>query len=73
MILTTNKNPKRWGQVLHDDDLADAIVDRILERGRLLRLDGPSIGETAHLSPRARSARARAARTRATTCCVLRG
>jgi len=37
------EHPKRWGDVLHDDDLADAIVDRILERGRLLRLDGPSI------------------------------
>lgn len=48
MIFTTNKHPKRWGDVLHDDDLADAIVDRILERGRLLRLDGPSL-RTKHL------------------------
>ena len=48
MIFTTNKNPKRWGQALHDDDLGEAIVDRILERGRLLRLDGPSI-RTKHL------------------------
>jgi DNA replication protein DnaC len=48
MVFTTKKNPKRWGAVLHDDDLADAIVDRILERGRLLRLDGPSV-RTKHL------------------------
>jgi DNA replication protein DnaC len=48
MVFTTNKNPKRWGAVLHDDDLAEAIVDRILERGRLLRLDGPSV-RTRHL------------------------
>ncbi|HET9271360.1 MAG TPA: IS21-like element helper ATPase IstB [Vicinamibacterales bacterium] len=48
MVFTTNKSPKRWGAVLHDEDLADAIVDRILERGRLLRLDGPSI-RTKHL------------------------
>ena len=48
MIFTTNKHPKGWGDVLHDDDLADAIVDRILERGRLLRLDGPSV-RTKHL------------------------
>jgi DNA replication protein DnaC len=48
MIFTTNKHPRRWGHVLHDDDLADAIVDRILERGRLLRLDGPSV-RTKHL------------------------
>jgi DNA replication protein DnaC len=49
MIFTTNKHPKRWGPELHDDDLAEAIVDRILERGRLLRLDGPSI-RTKHLA-----------------------
>lgn len=48
MVFTTNKHPRRWGAVLHDDDLADAIVDRILERGRLLRLDGPSV-RTKHL------------------------
>ena len=50
MIFTTNKHPKRWGPVLHDDDLAEAIVDRILERGRLIRLDGPSM-RTKHLPP----------------------
>lgn len=48
MLFTTNKHPKRWGEVLHDEDLAEAIVDRILERGRLLRLDGPSL-RTKHI------------------------
>jgi len=48
MIFTTNKPLDAWGQVLHDKDLAAAIVDRILERGRLLKLDGPSI-RTKHL------------------------
>jgi hypothetical protein len=48
MLFTTNKHPKQWGHALHDEDLAEAIVDRILERGRLLRLDGPSI-RTKHL------------------------
>lgn len=48
MLFTTNKHPKQWGAALHDDDLAEAIVDRILERGRLLRLDGPSV-RTKHL------------------------
>jgi DNA replication protein DnaC len=43
MIFTTNKPLDAWGQVLHDQDLAAAIVDRILERGRLLKLDGPSL------------------------------
>jgi hypothetical protein len=49
MVFTTNKHPRRWGSVLHDDDLAEAIVDRVLERGRLLRLDGPSV-RTKHLA-----------------------
>jgi hypothetical protein len=34
--------------VLHDDDLAVAIVDRILERGRILRFDRAST-RTKHL------------------------
>lgn len=49
MIFTTNKHPNGWGPVLHDDDLADAIVDRILHRGRILKLDGPSL-RTKHLA-----------------------
>src|SRR5882724_5670765 len=48
MVFTTNKPLAAWGSVLHDDDLAQAIVDRVLERGRLLRLDGPSM-RTKHL------------------------
>ena len=48
MIFTTNKPLAAWGRVLHDEDLAQAIVDRVLERGRLLQLDGPSM-RTRHL------------------------
>jgi DNA replication protein DnaC len=48
MIFTTNKSLDAWGRVLHDPDLAAAIVDRVLERGRHLQLDGPSI-RTRHL------------------------
>jgi hypothetical protein len=48
MIFTTNKPLKAWGRVLHDEDLGQAIIDRVLERGRLIRLDGPSI-RTLHL------------------------
>ena len=43
MIFTTNKALKGWGRVIHDEDLAQAILDRVLERGRLVRLDGPSV------------------------------
>src|SRR6516225_10618596 len=48
MIFTTNKPLSEWGKVLHDEDMAAAILDRVLERGRFLRLDGPS-GRTRHL------------------------
>ena len=48
MLFTTNKPLASWGDVLHDEDLAQAIVDRVLERGRLLHLDGPSM-RTKHL------------------------
>ena len=34
MIFTTNKPLSEWGKVLHDEDLAAAILDRVLERGR---------------------------------------
>lgn len=49
MIFTTNKSLNAWGRVLHDDDLAQAIIDRVLERGRLFRLDGPSV-RTLHVN-----------------------
>lgn len=42
MIFTTNKALTAWGRVLHDEDLAHAIADRILERGRMLTAEtGP--------------------------------
>ena len=50
MIFTTNKAPDSWGRVLHDEDLGAAIVDRILERGRVIKLDGPSI-RSKHVDP----------------------
>ena len=49
MIFTTNKPLNEWGKVLHDEDLAAAILDRVLERGRFVQLDGPS-GRTRHLN-----------------------
>ena len=42
MLFTTNKPLAAWGRVLHDPDLAQAILDRVLERGRHLELRGPS-------------------------------
>jgi len=43
MVFTTNKPLSPWGAVLHDEDLARAILDRVYERGRHITLDGPSI------------------------------
>jgi len=42
MVFTSNKETRDWGAVLHDSDLAEAIVDRVLERGEVLRLAGKS-------------------------------
>jgi IstB-like ATP binding protein len=44
-----NKPLTEWGKVLHDEDMAAAILDRVLERGRFIHLDGPS-GRTRHLN-----------------------
>lgn len=35
IVFTTKQAPTRWGAALHDEDLAHAIVDRILHRGGL--------------------------------------
>jgi DNA replication protein DnaC len=42
IVITSNKDPSEWGRVLHDPDLADAIVDRLMERGEVIRLGGKS-------------------------------
>lgn len=42
IVFTTNKPLKRWGEVLHDPELAEALLDRVLERGQHLRLAGAS-------------------------------
>lgn len=42
ILITSNKEPRAWGTVLHDPDLAEAIVDRMMERGEVLRMQGKS-------------------------------
>lgn len=41
-LFTTNKTLRQWGAVLHDNDLAEALLDRILDNGRHLELSGRS-------------------------------
>ncbi|MEM7348024.1 MAG: IS21-like element helper ATPase IstB [Chloroflexota bacterium] len=42
ILFTTNKPLKQWGRVLHDEELARAIIDRTLHHGEYLKLDEPS-------------------------------
>ena len=49
MFLTTNKPLAALGDVLHDGDLAEAILDRLLERGVHFALRGRSY-RTRHLT-----------------------
>ncbi len=49
ILVTTNKPLAAWGDVVHDGDLAEAIVDRLLERGAHFALRGRSY-RTRHLT-----------------------
>ena len=49
MLLTTNKPLAALGAVLHDGDLAEAILDRLLERGAHFAMRGRSY-RTRHLT-----------------------
>jgi DNA replication protein DnaC len=42
VVFTTNKPLSQWGSVLHDSELAEAILDRVLERGVHIELGGKS-------------------------------
>ena len=42
MIITSNKSFAEWGQVLGDDVLATAILDRLLHHCDVLAINGPS-------------------------------
>ena len=41
-IITTNKNPKEWAQLLNDEALAAALLDRILYHCEVIKLSGKS-------------------------------
>jgi DNA replication protein DnaC len=42
LIITTNKSPKEWADVLKDTVLTTALLDRILHRCEIIKLSGPS-------------------------------
>lgn len=61
MLLTTNKPLAALGEVLHDGDLAEAILDRLLERGTHFAMRGRSyrtrhLKEEEHPTPPAKTA-----------------
>jgi len=51
MVFTTNKKLRVCGDLLHDHDLAEAILDRVLERGQHIILRGGRSFRTQHLDP----------------------
>jgi len=42
IIITTNKSPKQWAEILDDEVLATALLDRILYRCEVVKLSGKS-------------------------------
>ena len=67
MLLTTNKPLAALGAVLHDGDLAEAILDRLLERGAPFAMRGRSY-RTRHLKEEDRPPHPRRRRNRPRRC-----
>lgn len=42
VIITTNKSPKQWAETLEDEVLATALLDRLLYRCEVIKLEGKS-------------------------------
>ena len=42
IIVTTNTSPKQWAETLDDEVLATALLDRLLYRCEVIKLDGNS-------------------------------
>lgn len=42
IILTTNRGIAQWGEIFQDTTVAAAILDRLLDRGIVLTINGPS-------------------------------
>ena len=41
-MITTNLEFSRWGQTFGDEQMAAAVIDRVVHHGRLLRFRGQS-------------------------------
>ena len=59
MILTSNQRLRSWGEVFGDDDVATAMIDRLVHHAEILALNGDSYRlRGKDLAPSRRSARA---------------
>ena len=52
IIVTSNKAFSEWGQVLGDDVLAAAILDRLLHHCDVVSINGPSYRLKDHVRPK---------------------
>ena len=43
IILTSNKGPSDWGELLGDPAITAAILDRIIHRAEVIQLSGESL------------------------------
>jgi hypothetical protein len=57
IILTTNRGIASWGQVFDDPMIAAAMLDRLLHRSIVLRIDGESYRLRAHRAKPAAASR----------------
>ncbi|MEC0467910.1 ATP-binding protein, partial [Bacillus subtilis] len=40
--LTSNKSPEQWGELMGDQGITTAILDRVLHRVEVIHMDGDS-------------------------------
>jgi DNA replication protein DnaC len=45
-VITTNRPFGEWNQIFHNDAMAHALIDRLIERSEVFHLEGPSYRET---------------------------
>lgn len=42
IILTSNKSPNDWGELIGDEIITGAILDRIIQKAEIIQLSGDS-------------------------------
>ncbi|MCM3360352.1 ATP-binding protein, partial [Psychrobacillus sp. MER TA 171] len=42
IILTSNKSPDQWGELMGDEGITTAILDRLLHRVEVIHMNGDS-------------------------------